>query len=227
VIIGTLGATIFSFPMAAVKTIPSSYMLALKGPAGPSAHQMVENLVGMADKARREGLLALEEEAQNTEDPFTRKGLMLMIDGTDPESLRSIMEIEIDGSAHRAWSGPRSSSRVQPLRPPSAWWGRLGLIAVLSKLGGDAGRARQGHRGRVRRHVLRRGHGEPAPPADGHEAQGDLRRGTAPQEMVLEGVLSIQSGDNPRIVREKLQAYLPPHERTSEEDEAGAERMAA
>ena len=99
VVVGTLGATIISFPLGHTLSIPKFMLAALFNKVSVHARHMSSALVGMADKARREGLFSLEDEAQNVDDAFARKGLMLMIDGTDPDALRSIMEIDIDAVA--------------------------------------------------------------------------------------------------------------------------------
>jgi len=229
VIIGTLGATILSFPKSTVAGIPGSYLLALKGPAGPEAHETVSRLVNMADKARREGLLALEEDAQNAPDPFTRKGLMLMIDGTDQDALRSIMEIEIEGNMHRG------AERVEIFKAGAAYaptlgvvGAVLGLIAVLSKLGGDPGELGKGIAVAFVATFYGVGMANLLLLPLAMKLKAIAAEEQRQQEMILEGVLAIQAGDNPRIVREKLQAYLPPSERTSEdEDEAHNDRIAA
>ena len=230
VIVGTIGATILSFPRETIMGVPGSIKLALRGPESAPAHETAEELVGMADKARREGLLALEDDAQGVEDPFTRKGLMLMIDGTDPESLKSIMEIEIDGTTARANERSEVFKAAGMYSPTLGVVGAvLGLITVLSKLGGDAGEL--GHGIAVAFVATFYGVGLANvlfnPMGLKLKAIGSQERNR--QEMVLEGILSIQAGDNPRIVREKLQAFLSPADRTTEEEAAAAaeERQAA
>src|SRR3990172_8524484 len=138
VVVGTLGATVLAFPPALLKTIPTSYLRALRGAGGVPPPEMAERLVSMADKARREGLLSLEDEAQNIGDEFARKGLMLMIDGTDPEALKGIMEIEIDGAAGRIAAQAEVFRAASGLSPTLGVLGAvLGLIYVLGGLGGD------------------------------------------------------------------------------------------
>jgi chemotaxis protein MotA len=232
VIIGTLGATILSYPRSAIAGIPGSYLLALRGTGGAPNHEVADRLVDMADKARREGLLSLEDDVQQLDDEFSRKGMMLMIDGTDPESLKSIMEIEIDGQAARGAERAEVFKSAAAFSPTLGVVGAvLGLITVLSKLGGDT--AELGHGIAVAFVATFYGVGMAnvllLPMANklkaiAHEEQNR-------QEMILEGILAIQSGDNPRIVREKLQAYLPPSERTPADEDGGgsaaAERQAA
>lgn len=230
VIVGTLGATVMSFSPALVKSIPSSYMRALKGAGGVEPPEMAAHLVSMADKARREGLLSLEEDAQNVGDDFTKKGLMLMIDGTDPEALRSILEIEIEGHTKREAEKAEVFKAGSGFAPTLGVLGAvMGLITVLGGLGGDV--AELGHGIAVAFVATFYGVGVAnvvlLPMAVKLKAIAGEEQTT--REMILEGILSIQAGDNPRIVREKLQSYLAPEHRTSEEEEeaASAARAAA
>ncbi|MEX2376017.1 MAG: flagellar motor protein [Dehalococcoidia bacterium] len=230
VIIGTLGATVLSFPKSTVASIPSSYLLALKGSSSPPSHELVNDLVSMADKARREGLLALEEEAQNTTDEFARKGLMLMIDGTDPDSLRSIMEIEIEGASRRGAERAEIFKVGAAYAPTLGVVGAvLGLIGVLSKLGGDPAELGQGIAVAFVATFYGVGMANLLLLPLALKLKSIAAEEQHQQELVLEGVLAIQAGDNPRIVREKLQAFLPPSERVTEQDEAagGTDRVAA
>ncbi|MEX2446395.1 MAG: flagellar motor protein [Dehalococcoidia bacterium] len=219
VVVGTLGATVLSFPLDQLKSVPRSYARVLRGAGGVRPREMSGRLVAMADKARREGLLSLEDEAQDIGDDFARKGLMLMIDGTDPEALKSIMEIEIDGAAERAAGEAEVFRAGSGFAPTLGVLGAvLGLIQVLGGLGGDV--AALGHGIAVAFVATFYGVGfanvillPMATKLGVIAAEEGVTR-----QMILEGVLSIQAGDNPRIVREKLQSFLPPGERTSEDD---------
>ena len=138
VVVGTLGATIISYPMGTTLRIPKLMLTALFSKVSVHARHMSRQLVGMADKARREGLLSLEDEAQNVDDEFARKGLMLMIDGTDPDALRSIMEIDIDSVAQRHRENAKVFETGGGYAPTLGVLGAvMGLITVLSNLGGD------------------------------------------------------------------------------------------
>jgi len=228
VVVGTLGATVASFPPSLVKSIPASYIRALKGGGGAEPAEMAERLVHMADKARREGLLSLEEDAHNVGDDFAKKGLMLMIDGTDAEALKSILEIEIDGAVAREAEKAEVFKAGSGFAPTLGVLGAvMGLITVLGGLGGDV--AALGHGIAVAFVATFYGVGVAnvllLPMAMKLKAIAGEER--IVREMILEGVLSIQAGDNPRIVREKLQSYLAPELRTAEEDEGGSATIAA
>src|SRR5947209_14375509 len=97
---GMGGATLAGTSMECMKAIPALYKKAMSGER-PDLLGQLDLLVGFAERARREGLLALDEEVADLDDEFTRKGLQLVVDGTDPELVREILENEIDGMAAR------------------------------------------------------------------------------------------------------------------------------
>jgi chemotaxis protein MotA len=231
VVVGTLGATMVSAPMSVIMSIPTSFIRSMKGGSGIAGHVMAERLVVMADKARREGLLSLEEEAQNVGDDFAKKGLMLMIDGTDPEAIKSILEIEIDGAAERERERIEVFKTGSGFSPTLGVLGAvLGLIHVLGALGGDVSALGKGIATAFVATFYGVGLANIVLLPVAMKLKAIAAEEQVVREMTLEGILSIQAGDNPRIVREKLQSFLPPHERTKEsEDDAGAsaERQAA
>lgn len=231
VVVGTLGATLISFPLSVIKSIPISYIRVMKGSGGVPPAEMAERLVNMADKARREGLLSLEEEAQTVGDDFAKKGLMLMIDGTDPEALKSILEIEIDGATARLKEEEEVFRAGSGFAPTIGVLGAvLGLITVLGNLGGDVAALGRGIATAFVATFYGVGLANVVFLPVAIKLKAIAGEEALTREMILEGILSIQAGDNPRIVREKLQSYLPLHERSHGEDEEGGggrERAAA
>ena len=230
VVVGTLGATMTSFPLEKIIGIPRLYLAAFFTKAGVHARHMSNELVKMADKARREGLLSLEEEAQGIDDEFARKGLMLVIDGTDPDALRSIMEIDIDGLAARHRENAKVFEAAGAFAPTLGVLGAvMGLITVLANLGGNP--EELGHGIAVAFVATFYGVGMAnvilLPIAEKLKIRSQEERMV--REMILEGIVSIQAGDNPRIVREKLNSFLAPGERGdgSNESEEGAGEQAA
>src|SRR5918911_4149573 len=103
VFVGTFGATLAGSTMERIKLIPTLYRKAIS-PDKPDLSSQLELLLGFAERARREGLLALDDEVGELDDPFTRKGLQLVVDGTDPELVREILDVEIESmeARHRA-----------------------------------------------------------------------------------------------------------------------------
>jgi chemotaxis protein MotA len=226
VIGGTIGATLIAFPLGHVLALPKIAMNAVFAKLSVHADHVSQQLVTMADKARREGLLSLEEEAQAIDDTFARKGLMLMIDGTDPEALRSIMEIDIDALSARHRENARIFEAAGGFSPTLGVLGAvMGLITVLSNL---AKPEELGHGIATAFVATFYGVGFAnvilLPLAEKLKVRSQEER--LVREMILEGILAIQSGDNPRIVREKLESFLSPNQR-AREDEPTEEARAA
>lgn len=219
VIGGSLGATLatglLSDAVAALKAVPPT----LTGKPVDS-RAAIETVVQFADQARREGLLALEEASRGIEDPFLRKGIQLAVDGTDPDELRDILEMEI--SAKRA--GDRSKveffAQLGTFGPTMGVIGTImGLIGVLENLSTPetlgpliASAFLTTLYGVVIANLV----AIPIGKRMGRLADLELKH----MELVLEGVLSVQAGSNPRMVEQKLQSFLPVDRRGVELDEA-------
>jgi chemotaxis protein MotA len=197
---GTFGATLASTSVAQVRRIPD-----LGG--------RVELLVSLAERARREGLLALEGSIDDLEDPFTRKGLQLVVDGTEPELVLQVLENEIDGASGRAAADRAVFEKAGGFAPTMGIIGTvLGLVHVLEQLDAPStlGPAISGAfiatlYGVASANVVFL----PVAAKLHHLADQE----TALRELTIEGLLAIQAGDNPRVVAEKLQAFVPPDDR--------------
>jgi chemotaxis protein MotA len=221
VVLGSLGATMVSQPMANVVALPKTLMSAFFGGTKHDPPGTVDLFVNMADKARREGLLALEADVETIHDPFTRKGIQLMIDGTDPELLRQIMEIDADSSKHRAEAGAELLEFWGGISPTIGVLGAvLGLMGVMGHLDtpeeigpGIATAFVATFYGVFTANVLW------LPMAK--KLHNNMKHEQHNLQLVIEGLMSIQSGDNPRIVREKLEGFLAPNKRQPKDGEGG------
>jgi chemotaxis protein MotA len=210
VVLGSLGATMISQPLENMVGLPKTLMSAFMGGAKHDPPATVDLFVMMSDKARREGLLALEPEVEKIHDQFTRKGVQLMIDGTDPELLRQIMEIDAEATKHRAESGAEVLEFWGGIAPTIGVLGAvLGLMGVMGNLDnpaeigpGIATAFVATFYGVFTANVLWLPMAKKLHNNSKHE-QHNL-------ELVIEGLMSIQAGDNPRIVREKLEGFLAP-----------------
>lgn len=218
VIVGTIGAVMISQPMSVMVGLPKFLMKALMGGKGHNSAQTVDLFVTMADKARREGLLALESDVDNIHDMFTRKGVQLMIDGTDPELLREIMEIEADAMKHRHEGNFAALEFMGGISPTIGVLGAvMGLMGVMAHLDepehigpGIATAFVATFYGVFTANVL----WLPLAKKLSNNSKNELHA----LDVVIEGLMSIQSGDNPRIVREKLEGFLQPKERQKKDD---------
>ncbi|MCU1486180.1 MAG: MotA/TolQ/ExbB proton channel [Actinomycetia bacterium] len=182
----------------------------------------VRTLVGFAERARRDGLLALEETARSIDDPYLRKGIELAVDGTDPEELRDIMEADIQARRAEHQAGIKIFADMGGYAPTLGIIGTvLGLIHVLENLSDPD---KLGHLiagafvatlwGVLSANAV----WLPISKKLKRIAEQELRR----MDMLLEGVMSIQAGANPRVIEQKLLSFLPAKERAILEAEQAA-----
>jgi chemotaxis protein MotA len=219
VVLGTIGATVASQPLSTLRTFPKALMQAFTGSRKHDSNETVELLVQMADKSRREGLLALEAQTAEIEHPFLRKGVQLMIDGTDPELLREIMEIDVDAMKHRHEGHYSILEFAGGIAPTMGVLGAvLGLITVMNyldqpdKIGhGIAVAFVATFYGIFTANVIFLPLANKLKTVSKHEIQSLM--------LIIEGLMSIQAGDNPRIVREKLEGFIEPAGRNSKSDD--------
>lgn len=177
----------------------------------------IGTIVSFADKARREGLLALEEAARGIEDPFFKKGIELAVDGTDPDELREILEAEIASKKQADKRSAQVFADMGAYAPTLGIIGTvMGLIHVLENLSNPeelghliAGAFVATLWGVLSANVFWLPIGKKLNRVGSAEAHH--------MELVLEGVLSIQAGANPRVVEQKLLSFLPPAERAAAE----------
>lgn len=207
VIGGTIGATAVSHSMGEVAAIPRLILRALREKrADPQA--MIEQVVAFAVKARREGLLSLEAELADLDQPFLRRGLQMVVDGADPDMVRGVLETDIASAERRAAGGARVFETAGGYAPTMGIIGTVvGLIHVLSNLS-DA--AQLGPAIAVAFLATFYGISTANVLWLPLASKLKLRAGAelADRQLMLEGILSIQRGDNPSIVREKLSVFI-------------------
>ena len=209
---GTFGAVILSFTMEEIKTVP--YFLKVVFTDRKIDYLTVlDSLVETADKARREGLLSLESQLGEIDNPFLARGLQLVIDGTDPELTRNMLEMEIEAYETKERVGHDIFMSAGGFAPTMGIIGTvMGLVHVLSnitepdKLGGAIAVA-----------FLATLYGVASANVlwipFGTKIKIKSAKDVLLMELVLEGILSIQAGENPRVIREKLMTFLPPQTR--------------
>jgi chemotaxis protein MotA len=224
---GTIAATMISFPMKTfLRGLRTGFAMSFTEPQYHE-HEIIANLVTFAEKARREGLLALENEAAELDDEFMRKGIQLVIDGRDADIIRKILETEVLFVQERNAKAEAVLMTMGGYSPTLGIIGTvLGLIAMLKGLGDTAGGNVTGKIGIATAQAfvatffgislanllwLPLG-------AKVKERNGQL---LLLREIMIEGILSIQAGDNPRLLEEKLHAFLDPNERETEVEEGG------
>jgi chemotaxis protein MotA len=223
---GTFGATLSSTSFALAKGMPKLAILAIKGeeiePTG-----VVPLMVRLAEKARREGVLALEDELQQIEDPFTRKGLQLVVDGADSEIVEAILGAEIETTQARHLRNSNLFQTAGGFAPTLGILGTvLSLVHVLENLSSPS---TLGHSiaGAFLATLYGVGSANLMLLPIGNRLKEMSAREVAYRELLLEAILSIQAGDNPRMLEEKLQSFLSPAERETAKEPAAAPAVAA
>jgi len=209
VIVGTIGVTIICFPMAAIL---NSFAV-LKNAFFAKEIDFVatiQTMVNFATKARREGLLGLEEDVEQLDDKFLQKGLQLIVDGTDIELVRSIMDTDLTFLEVRHKLGEGIFMTMGGYAPTLGIVGTvMGLVHVLAKLDDPSkiGPA-------VAVAFIATLYGIATANLIYLPIGMKLRARSAEEillrNVMIEGVVAISQGDNPRIVEEKLKAFLPP-----------------
>jgi len=216
---GSIAATTISVPLNVISRLPKLIMLAVTSKK-MEANEAIEILVRMADKARRDGLLALEEESKKISDEFLKKGVMLVVDGVDPAQVRTILEIDIEHMSERHAQGYGMLSAAGGFAPTFGIIGTvMCLISVLKQLDDPTKLA-----GSIASAFLATLWGLLSSNLIYLPLAGKLRAKSeeevAFRTLLMEGILALQAGENPRIVREKLGAFLPPKVRGLKEGEA-------
>lgn len=216
VIGGTLAATLINYPLGTVlsvfgvvKNTVTTKPIDLMG--------IIERMVDFATVARRDGLLALEEKLQDLSDPFLLRGIQMIIDGVAPESVRAIMTIELEQMASRHANGKGLVDNLGAFFPAFGMIGTLvGLVLMLQNLDdpsalgpGMAVALITTFYGALFANMF-------MIPLAGKLAE----RNTAEilnRQIVIEGILAIQAGENPNVIRERLLGFLPPKDRKDKE----------
>ncbi len=215
---GTIGATAIGFTMEELKTVPTLIKIAFKDEKHDLS-SLIATLVGFAEKARREGLLALEEDLNAIEDKFLKNGTQWLFAGTDAELVRSIMETELAFIQERHHKGASIFDAAGGYAPTMGIIGTvMGLVHVLGNLTDTESLGPA-----IATAFLATLYGIFSANILFLPIAGKLKNRSAHQvlvyEVTLEGILSVQAGDNPRIVEEKLEAFLPPTKRKKPRDQ--------
>ena len=204
---GTMGAVLASFPLKEIKKLPTWFKIAFTDQSF-GAEEAYETLVRFAEKARREGLLSLEQELETVTDRFTRQGMQLVIDGTDPDVTREILESNITVMEKRHKVGIAVFEAAGGYSPTLGIIGTvMGLVHVLGNLSDPNSLSKS-----IAGAFIATLYGVASanliwlPIATKLKQKDKLE--VAAMEMVLDGILSIQAGENPSILKEKLKTHL-------------------
>jgi chemotaxis protein MotA len=212
VVIATFGAAAASQTLDDLKKVGIWFKMAVLPAKVPPPTEQIQTLVSLAEKARKEGLLALEAQVKEIDDPFLKRGLQMGIDGTDPEDLRTVLEGEIAAKKAEDKVAAKFFTGMGGYAPTIGIIGTVvGLIHVLENLSDPtvlgpliASAFVATLWGVMTANVFW------LPMAAKISRTSDLQ--AAQMELLVEGIAEIQAGTSPRAVRQKLTALVPPSE---------------
>lgn len=208
---GTAAAVVASFPFSQLKRIGSHFKILVQGNRY-NYGALIEQLVEMAQLARQNGLLSLEEKANEIEDPFFKEGLMLVVDAIEEEELRARLQNELDNMSDRHDAGVAIYEKASSYAPAFGMIGTLvGLVNMLKNMNVDEGGASSlgadmsvalvtTFYGCILANLLFSPIAKKLRIRNDEEMQYRM--------IMMEGIISIQAGDNPKLLREKLLSNL-------------------
>ena len=205
---GTLGAVMLQTPfnvfMHAVKLI--IWIVFPPRLEGPEA---ISKIVEWSKISRKEGLLGLETSAEQEPDPYSQKCLQLLIDGSDPDSIRNVIEIEISNEEQRALSAAKVYEAAGGYTPTIGIIGAvMGLIHVMQNLS-DPSRLGSGIAVAFVATIYGVGAANLLLLPIASKLKAVIGRQIQYKEMILDGITAIAEGENPRVIENKLKAYFP------------------
>jgi chemotaxis protein MotA len=204
---GTFGATAVSFPLNRLKEVPKAISMAFKEPVH-NPLTIIEEVVDMATVARREGVLALEQRAQEHTNPFLKEGLMMVVDGTDPDLTRQILELEMDALAHQHEGFAKIFETAGGFAPTMGIIGTvMGLIHVLGNLSNpDSLGPAIAVAFTATLYGVASANVAYLPIASKIKIRS--KEQISEMELMLEGILALQAGENPQLIKKKLTSFL-------------------
>jgi chemotaxis protein MotA len=212
VIFATFGAALSSFTMSDLKKMPAWFKMGVLPAKVAPPTQQIQTLVTLAEKARKEGLLALEAQVKQIDDPFLKRGLQMGIDGTDPEELRAVLEGEIAAKKSEDKVAAKFFNQMGGYAPTIGIVGCIvGLINVMGNLSDPESLGPM-----IAAAFVATLWGVMAanfwflPMGAKIMRVSELQ--AAQMELLVEGITEIQAGTSPRAVRQKLTAMVPPSE---------------
>ncbi len=211
---GTLGATMINYPLKEVFGVFSVVKKALFTKNSP-VDDLIKKFIKFANKSRKEGILSLESEIKDVTDEFLKKGVQLSIDGLEPQEIRDVLETEVDFIRTRHQLGAEIFATMGAFAPALGMIGTLiGLVQMLQTMDdpGSIGPA-------MAVALLTTFYGSIIANIVCLPIAGKLRTRSKEEvlakEMSIQGIISISNGDNPRILEQKLLAFIPPNLRES------------
>lgn len=214
VIGGTLGTTMINYPLGDMLKVVSVVKNALFSNT-MSGSNLIERFVDFANKSRREGILALESEIKTVKNEFLQKGIQLSIDGLEPQEIREILETEVEFIRSRHQLGAELFTTMGTFAPALGMIGTLiGLVQMLQSMDDPSSIGPA-----MAVALLTTFYGSLMANLVCIPIAGKLKARSKEEvqskEMAIQGIISLSNGDNPRILEQKLQAFVPPNQRNN------------
>ena len=224
---GAFGSTLISNKLSDFLNGLKSFTLAIKLKKQDQT-EVIKKIIELSNVARKEGLLALEDAAAELDDPFIKKGILLIVDGTEPDLVRAILETELSCIEQRH---KKVISVWETLAAMGPAWGMIGtLIGLINMLKNLEDVTTVGPNMSIA--LITTLYGSMLANWIAIPVAGKLKANNAEEvtlkEVVVEGLLSIQAGENPRVIEEKLKSFLAPSDRlkySEGSEEAGGEEI--
>lgn len=221
---GAIMATVTSFRLDQILTSIQVLKVAFFSKT-PDYEGTIKTLVSLAERARREGLLALDEEISNLEDDFLKRGIQLVVDGVDPELIRNILETELSFIEERHKVGIGIFETLAGLGPSFGLLGTvIGLIRMLRQLNDPSSIGPS-----MALALVTTFYGAFLAYVIATPIANKLKLKSSDESLLkaieIEGILSIQAGENPRILEQKLHVFLPPKLRKKAQQEREVEEV--
>jgi len=204
---GTVGAVMVQSPL---KTFIGALKMAgwIFFPPKIKSTEMIEKISEWSNTSRKEGLLGLESVAETEEDVFAKKGLQLLVDGSEPEAIRSILEVEVGTSEHESNQSAKVYEGMGGYCPTVGIIGAvMGLIHVMNNLA-DPSKLGSGIATAFVATIYGVGLANLFFLPMANKLKAIIHHKTQYQEMVIEGIVSIAEGENPRNIETKLQGFV-------------------
>lgn len=221
IFMGTGAAVLIATTTKTFKKIPALMRVIMKERVDGGIKQQIEQFAGWADVARKEGLLALEDKANEVEDQFLKNGLLMAIDGKTPEFIRDVMLEEIDAIEERHANNADIFTKIGTFAPTLGVLGAaVGLMAALSHMEDTATLSHS-----ISAAFVATIYGIFLGYVIAHPFAGKLKERTKEEmllkRVIIEGVLSLCDGQSPDDVRRKLLVYIPQNERDLPDEKSG------
>ena len=207
VVLGTIASILVQTPMSTFRRALQIVRWVFRPPS-QDRHAVIRQLVEWSTVARKQGLLALEAQVESQPDPFLRKGLQMVVDGVEPESIRQMLEIELHGQGQRDLAAAKVFEGMGIYSPTLGIIGAvLGLIAVMKNLA-DPSKLGHGIAAAFTATIYGIGLANLFLLPMASKLKGVVHGQTAEREMIVEGLIAIAQGENPRNIETRLAGFV-------------------